>query len=167
MFTKNTTKITLSTLCYSFLSGIRYFWLGIRYWFLGLILGLSAFYYLMYIRLLPFNKIIFEWTLIIMFLYWLLSGFVFFIKKYQYSKFTSVIQRFWKRTYIIFWLIESGVFLTFFYLTLNASEEPTYMYDQMKLYKTHLFSCLSNRFLISSNCSCSFIWISFQSSGMF
>ena len=66
--------------------------------------------------------------------------FILIIKKYQYSKFTSVIQRFWKRTYILFWLIESGVFVTFFYLTLNASEEPTYMYDQMKLYKTHLFS---------------------------
>jgi len=75
-----------------------------------------------------------------MFLYWLLSGFTFFIKKYQFSKFTSVIQRFWRRTFIIFWLIESGVFLTFFYLTLNSSEEPVYMYDQAKLFKSHLFS---------------------------
>lgn len=140
VFVKNTARNTIITLSISFLSGLRYLWLGLRYWFLGLILGLTAFYYLMYIRLLPFNKIIFEWILIIMFLYWLMSGFVFFIKKYQYSKFTSVIQRFWKRTYILFWLIESGVFATFFYLTLNASEEPTYMYDQLKLYKTHLFS---------------------------
>lgn len=140
VFYKNNTKNSLSTIVYSYLSGFRYLWLGLRFWFLGLVLGLTAFYYLMYIRLLPFNKIIFEWFLIIMLLYWLMSGFVFFIKKYQYSKFTSVIQRFWKRSYILFWLIESGVFLTFFYLTLNASEEPTYMYDQMKLYKSHLFS---------------------------
>jgi len=75
-----------------------------------------------------------------MFVYWLISGFVFFIKKYQYSKFTSVIQRFWKRTYIVFWLIESNVFIIFLYLTINASEEPIYMYDQVKVYKTHLFS---------------------------
>lgn len=140
VFNTKSSKSTLYILQTSFLSGLRYFWFALRYWFLGLVLGLTAFYYLMYIRLLPFNKIIFEWALIIMFLYWLMSGFVFFIKKYQYSKFTSVIQRFWKRSYILFWLIESGVFITFFYLTLNASEEPTYMYDQMKLYKSHLFS---------------------------
>jgi hypothetical protein len=139
-FYKNKNSLSLYNYSLVLFSGLRYIWLGLRYWFLGLILGLTAFYFLMYIRLLPFNKIIFEWVLIIMFLYWLMSGFVFFIKKYQYSKFTSVIQRFWKRSYILFWLIESGVFLTFFYLTLNASEEPVYMYDQMKLYKSHLFS---------------------------
>ena len=123
-----------------YLSGLRSVWNGLKYWLLGLVLGITVFYYLTYIRLLPFNKVIFEWLLITMFLYWLLSGFTFFIKKYQYSKFTSVIQRFWKRTYIIFWAIESGVFCVFFYLTLNASEEPVYMYDQIKLFKTHLFS---------------------------
>jgi hypothetical protein len=123
-----------------YFSGFKYMWNGLKYWILGLILGLVTFYYLTYIRLLPFSKIIFEWILIIMFVYWLLSGFVFFIKKYQYSKFTTVIQRFWKRTYILFWLIESGVFLVFFFLTWNAPEEPIYMYDQIKLFKTHLFS---------------------------
>lgn len=94
----------------------------------------------MYLRLLSVHRVVFEWVLIVMFLYWLLSGFVFFVKKYQYNKFTSVIQRFWKRTYILFWLIESCVFLCFFYLTLNASEEPVYMYDQIKLHKSRLFS---------------------------
>jgi len=64
----------------------------------------------------------------------------FFFKKYQFSKFTSVIQRFWKRSYILFWCIESGVFLVFFFLTLNASEEPVYMYDSIKVFKDHLFS---------------------------
>ena len=121
-------------------SGIKYIWRGLKFWFIGLILGLSAIYYLMYVRLLPFNKIIFAWILVAMFLYWLISGFVFFIKKYQYSKFTASIQRFWKRTYIIFWIIEAGTFSVFFYLTLNASSEPVYMYDQIKIYKTHLFS---------------------------
>lgn len=121
-------------------SGLKFIWKGLRFWLIGLILGLSAIYYLMYVRLLPFNKIVFAWILVAMFLYWLLSGFVFFVKKYQYSKFTSAIQRFWKRTYIIFWVIEAGTFSVFFYLTLNASSEPVYMYDQIKIYKTHLFS---------------------------
>lgn len=121
-------------------SGLKFLWKGLRFWIVGLILGLSAIYYLLYVRLLPFNKILFSWILVAMFLYWLLSGFVFFVKKYQYSKFTVAIQRFWKRTYIIFWSIEGFTFLCFFYLTLNASAEPIYMYDQIRVYKTHLFS---------------------------
>jgi len=123
-----------------FLCGFRFIWFGLRYWLVGLLLGFFSFYYLTYVRLLPFTKVILEWLLILMFLYWVVSGFVFFIKKYQYSKYTSVIQRFWKRTYILFWLIESGVFLVFFYITLTAPEEPVYMYDQIKVFKTHLFS---------------------------
>lgn len=125
---------------FSLFSGFRYLWIMFRFWFLGLVLGLFAFYFLTYIRLLPFNKVIFEWFLIAMFVYWLLSGFVYFIKKYQFSKYTSVVQRFWKRSFILFWVIETFLFLIYFYLTLNASEEPVYMYDQMKLYKSHLFS---------------------------
>lgn len=123
-----------------FLSVFSFIWNGLRYWIVGIVLALVAFYFLMHIRLLPFTKLLLEILLISMFVYWLMSGFVFFIKKYQYSKFTSVIQRFWKRTYILFWMLETFVFLIFFYLTLNASEEPVYMYDQIKLYKTHLFS---------------------------
>ena len=123
-----------------YLSGLRYIWYSLRYWLLALLIGLLTFYYLTFARLLPFNKVIFEWILVSMFFYWLVSGFVFFIKKYQYSKFTSVIQRFWKRSYILFWIIESATFGTFFFLTLNAPEEPAYMYDQIKVFKTHLFS---------------------------
>ena len=112
----------------------------ISIWLISLILCILIFFFLSNVRLISFNKVLFEWFLIIMFLYWLLSGFTFFIKKYQFSKYTSVIQRFWRRSFILFWLIEGGVFLTFFYLTLNSSEEITYMSDQIKLFKTHFFS---------------------------
>lgn len=125
---------------YSYLSGWKFFWRAFRYWLVGVLLAVVAAYYLLYVRLLPFNKLAMEILLIGMFVYWLMSGFVFFIKKYQYSKFTTVIQRFWKRSYALFWMLETFVFLIFFYCTMNASEEPVYMYDQMKLYKTHLFS---------------------------
>jgi len=87
-----------------------------------------------------FNKTVYGYFIGGMFFYWLISGFVFFIKKYQYSKFTTVIQRFWKRTFIIFWMIEGSLFACFFYLVINAPEEPVYMYDQIKIYKTHFFS---------------------------
>jgi hypothetical protein len=75
-----------------------------------------------------------------MLLYWLLSGFVFFIKKYQFSHYTSVIQRFWRRSYILFWLIEGGLLGVFFYLMINSSQESFYMFDQIAILKTHLFS---------------------------
>lgn len=120
--------------------GLRSSWNWLSSWLLSIVFFILYIYYLSYIKTLIFTKAIFIWFLVIMFLYWLVSGFVFFIKKYQFSKFTSIIQRFWKRSYILFWTLEGVVFIIFFYLTLNASEEPVYMYDQMKLYKNHLFS---------------------------
>jgi hypothetical protein len=83
---------------------------------------------------------LFFWVGLSMLLYWLLSGFVFFVKKYQFSRYTSVIQRFWRRSYILFWLIESGLLLVFFYLVINSSQESFYMFDQGYFLKTHLFS---------------------------
>lgn len=139
-FNKNTPSNQINLKLGSLLYGLQSIWKLFRNWVLGLIFFFLIFYFLTYIRLLPINKVLFEWFLIVMFLYWLISGFVFFYKKYQFSKYTTVIQRFWKRTYILFWIIESGVFLVYFFLTLNSSEEPVYMYDQLKLYKTHFFS---------------------------
>ena len=123
-----------------FLVGLRSLWIGIRFWFLSLVIGLVIFYALMTFKYVPLLKISFIWLCVVMFLYWLMSGFVFFIKKYQTSKFTTVIQRFWRRTYMLFWLIETSVFVTFLYVTFNASQEPFYMHDQIKVFKTHLFS---------------------------
>lgn len=129
-----------NTLKRGFLFGVRSFWKGVRFWFIALIIALCVFYYSMVIRCVPFNKIMFVWIVVAMFAYWLLSGFVFFIKKYQFGKFTSAIQRFWRRSYILFWLIEFSLFSVFFYLTLNANNESWYMYDQLQVFKTGLFS---------------------------
>ena len=120
--------------------GLKTIWSGIRFWALSLLLGFIIFYVLMALKFVPLLKISFQWFCIIMFLYWIFSGFVFFVKKYQTSKFTTAIQRFWRRTYIVFWLIETSIFLTFLYVTFNASQEPFYMHDQIKVFKTHLFS---------------------------
>jgi hypothetical protein len=123
-----------------FLVGLKSIWIGLRFWILSLVIGISLIYYSMVIRCLPFNKTVFVWIIVAMFAYWILSGFVFFIKKYQYSKFTSAIQRFWRRTYIIFWMIEFSLFSVYIYLTLNANQESFYMFDQIQVFKTHLFS---------------------------
>lgn len=119
---------------------ISYCFKLLKFWFFSCLIGLFFLYYFFVIRLLPFNKTVFNWIMLGMFFYWFMSGFVFFAKKYKYTKFTSVIQRFWKRSYIVFWLIEASLFIIFFYLTINASMEPFYFYDSAYLHKQHLFS---------------------------
>ena len=121
-------------------SGFKSIWKGVRMWLFSIIIGFTIIYYCLVVKLLPFSKILFQWFLLTMFFYWLISGFVFFIKKYQYRYFTSSIQRFWRRSFIIFWAIEGFLFLIFLYLTLNANQEPVFMYDNSQVYKTHFFS---------------------------
>jgi len=118
----------------------KYIWFGIRYWVLPLVISCAVFYYLSFLKLLPFNKVLFGWLSVFMLVYWLVSGFVFFIKKYQFGKYTSVIQRFWRRSYILFWILEACLFFVFFYLTLNASSESFFMLDQPQYFKNYLFS---------------------------
>jgi hypothetical protein len=124
----------------TFLSGFHYVWIGIRFWIIPLTICFLIIYCTLVLRLLPFNKIMFAWIAIIMFSYWLVSGFVFFFKKYQFGKYTSVVQRFWRRTYILFWLIEGATFSVFLFFTINSSQESFYMFDQINIYKTHLYS---------------------------
>jgi hypothetical protein len=122
------------------LMGYLYFWNAVRFWIIPLCLLLIIVYMFLVLKALPFNKVMFAWIGILMFSYWLLSGFVFFFKKYQFSKYTSVVQRFWRRTYILFWLIEGGTFLVFLFFTINASQESFYMFDQISFFKSHLYS---------------------------
>ena len=124
----------------TFMSGFKYIWLGIRFWIFPVIIAFSIIYFTLVLRALPFNKIMFGWMCILMFVYWIISGFVFFFKKYQFGKYTTSIQRFWRRTYILFWMIEGGTFLVFLFFTLNSSQESFYMYDQINIFKTHLYS---------------------------
>lgn len=112
----------------------------IKIWVFSLFFFALSFYVLLIKRTSILPQTLFFWVGISMLLYWLLSGFVFFIKKYQFSRYTSVIQRFWRRSYILFWLIESGLLLVFFYLMVNSSQESFYMFDQGYFLKTHLFS---------------------------
>jgi len=133
-------KTFLTTLKNIFMSGFKSIWLGLRFWLIPLVVGFIIVYYSMVLRCVPFNKIVAFWIIFGMLAYWILSGFVFFIKKYQYSKYTSAIQRFWRRSYILFWLIEFSLFLVYVYLTLNANQESFYMFDQIQAFKTHLFS---------------------------
>ena len=122
------------------LSGYLYFWNSVRFWIIPIILLLSIIYMFLFLKSLPFNKVLFAWISILMFTYWLISGFVFFFKKYQFSKYTTAIQRFWRRTYMLFWLIEGATFIVFLFFTINASQESFYMFDQISIFKSHLYS---------------------------
>jgi len=122
------------------LLGYYYFWNAVKIWIFPLLLLFSIVYMFLFLKSLPFNKIMFAWIGILMFSYWLLSGFVFFFKKYQFSRYTTSIQRFWRRTYILFWLIEGSTFIVFLFFTINASQEPFYMFDQISIFKSHLYS---------------------------
>jgi len=73
------------------------------------------------------------WTVFGFLAFWLFSSFNFFLKRYRFGKFTSAIQRFWKRTNVYFWVIEGFLFSLFFYYYLNSSQEPIYMYDESNL----------------------------------
>jgi len=120
--------------------GLKNLWVALRLWLICLTITTAIVYYSMVVRCLPFSKTLFVWIVLLMFSYWLFSGFVFFVKKYQFGKYTSVIQRFWRRSYILFWLLEFCVFGVYLYLTINANQESFYMFDQIQVFKTHLFS---------------------------
>lgn len=124
----------------SYLSGLKFIWLGVRFWVLPLISVFLVVYTTLVLRALPFNKVMLGWICILMFSYWIISGFVFFFKKYQFGKYTTSVQRFWRRTYILFWMIEGGTFLVFLFFTINSSQESFYMFDQISVFKTHLYS---------------------------
>lgn len=138
MYNLNSGDYNQNLLLFSY--GLKSVWKAIRLWVFSVIVGVTIVYYCLVVKLLPFTKIIFAWFLLTMFFYWLVSGFVFFFKKYQYRYFTSSIQRFWRRSFILFWSIEGFLFVIFIYLTLNANNEPVFMYDESQVYKTHLFS---------------------------
>lgn len=123
-----------------FVYGVFSLFRSLRLWIVGLVISITYLYIMFLLKSLPFLKLCFIYFLVASLFYLLISGFVFFFKKYQYRYYTTAIQRFWRRTLIIFWAIEGCLFLVFFYLTVNANQEPIYMYDNIQFYKTHLFS---------------------------
>ena len=123
-----------------FLYGLRSVWKHLRLWLLPVIILLLFVYYSFLIRSLPFSKVFFGYLLLANMFYLFISGFVFFFKKYQYRLYTSAIQRFWRRSLMVFWIIEGSLFSVFVYLIFNSSQEPVHMYDNLQVYKTHLYS---------------------------
>ena len=124
----------------STLYGFKSIWKHLRFWILPLFFCICFIYFSFFLKSLPFSKIFCGYVLLANMFYLFFSGFVFFFKKYQYRLYTSVIQRFWRRALIIFWVIEGSLFTCFVYLIFNASQEPVHVYDNIQIYKTHFYS---------------------------
>lgn len=100
----------------------------------------AAAYVHLALHTVPFAKVLFGWLSLGAFFYLLFSGFVYFTNKLSYSSNVDVMQRFWKKTFSVFWLIEAGLFAFFVYMTMNASSEVWASYDTPSLFKTQFFS---------------------------
>ena len=83
-------------------------------------------------------------------IYWLLSTFIFLFKKSQYSIFTRMIQRFWKRSLYLFWLLEVMLFSIYLFLTLISPQEYLFV-DTVVLTYNYTYNMLpffKNIFLV-------------------
>lgn len=80
-----------------------------------------------------FKSFLFSLTFLFMF-YWFVSIFVYLYKKSQYGVYTRIIQRFWKRSLYLFWLIEVSLFCIYLFLTLISPQEVAYMLDENQLF---------------------------------
>jgi len=96
--------------------------------------------YSFFVFKLPFLKTLSLWFLLGFFGLYFFSTFNFFIKRYKYGKYTSAVQRFWKRAFMCFWLIEGFFFIILIYYLFNASGEPLFGYDTFGLYTWQLLS---------------------------
>ena len=67
-------------------------------------------------------------------IYWTVSIFVFLFKQSLYKSFTVVIQRYWKRTLYLFWVLELFLFSIYTYLVLIAPTEVEWLLDQPQLF---------------------------------
>lgn len=127
----------------SYLAGVKDIALKARNWGVPVLVGGFTLLFLAYLRSISVNKVVFAWVVLLLNSYWVISTFNFFFKKYYYAKFTTGNQRFWKRSLLIFWVIELFLFSIFFFLTLTANSESFNMLDQLQLYKYRLTSVRS------------------------
>lgn len=120
----------------------------IRKWIISLIISLTLCLVFFFLRDIPVNKHLFSVISLGLFAYLLISGFVFFLKKYRYAKYTTAMHRFWRRSFSIFWALEGFLFVVFMYLTFLCNQEPFFMYDNMQFFKDYTYSW---RFFIHEN----------------
>lgn len=132
-----------NTMYFYFINNFKFFLFFYKFFknfIISFFIGIFFLYYTFFLFKLSFIKTLANWLCFGLFIFWLLSTFNFFLKRYKFGKYTSAIQRFWKRAFMCFWMIEGFLFIIFFYYLLNASGEPYFMYDTFGLYINNLLS---------------------------
>lgn len=129
------TPDTILQLAYSFSGSLFLRGLALGLVFSGLALYLALVYFVV-----PFGSWVFTGLTLIGVSYTLLSGFVYFTTRTGFGRNTDIGQRFWKRSFSLFWLLEFGLFGTVVYFTLTAPSEVGYGYDTPAVFKAHFFS---------------------------
>jgi hypothetical protein len=135
---------------------------NLKWLIVALFISVVYFFISLYYIQVDLTKQLAVWFIVLIIYYLLMSTFNSFLVKYKYGKFTSAIQRFWKRTNMIFWLIEGFLFLLFFYYFLNSSQEPLYFFDYSSLNQELLIqlkSSYKNMLLLSVAIYLSFVLI--------
>ena len=89
-----------------------------------------------------FIRIIFFYICWFFIIYWLFSVFLFLFKKSQYTVFTRIVQRFWKRSLYLFWLLELALFFIYLFLTLISPQEYLFV-DMVSLHYSYIFNLFS------------------------
>lgn len=69
--------------------------------------------------------------------YWVVSIFVFLFKRSLYTSYTVVIQRYWKRSLYLFWVLELFLFSIYVYLILVTPTEVEWLLDQPQLFHSN------------------------------
>lgn len=155
-------KNLINTILQKILILINIIVFNLKWLLIALIISVLYFFVSIFYIQINFTKQVALWYILLIIFYLLMSNFNSFLNKYRYGKFTSSIQRFWKRTGMVFWLIEGFLFLLFFYYYLNSSQEPLYMFDYSNLNQELLIqlkSSYKNMILLSLAIFLSFILI--------
>ena len=107
-----------------------------------------------------FFKFFYKYVILLSIIYLLVSMFLFLSKHIGFGKYTSQLQRFWKRSYILFWGLEFFLFFLYIYLLTVHFSESTYFLDLRPLILQ--LPDLSNYFIINCFLILLIIWLNYS-----
>lgn len=145
------------------------FYEGVKTFILSILISMIFFVMLLITMKVTLLQHLAIWFIFGNIFFWLMSGFNFFIKRARFGKFTARLQRFWKHSFVSFWVVEGFLFSLFFYYFLNSSQEPLYMYDYNNVHNDFILNLQSgffSTFLLTSilfGCQLLAIFISVRS----
>ena len=101
----------------------------------SLLLVFSSIFLILHVFKFFFFKKLFLLSLAILTMYWLVSIFIYLYNSSRAGRFTTAINRFWRRSFMLFWIIEGFLFLIYIYLVLNCAIETEWLAEQTQLFQ--------------------------------